>query len=291
MGRFSTYVLLVAMLFAVAAPAGSAGFNPLVTTAWLSANMNAPGLVVLDIREKEEYAAGHLPGALNLPYSGIAVRRELLANELPEMTAFEKALQQLGVNEDSTVVVYSSKLGKADNYKGVYDSFRTLFTLKYAGLKMAGVLDGGLDKWLLEKKPVTTDLAQVSAGTFKVMQDERILATRDEVLDAVGNDIAIVDLRGTSSYFAKHIKGAVSIPSASFFNDDGTLKSMQEIRLYVAPRIGTNLNKPVIVHCTSGWQSPVGAFVLKEMLGYKEVSTFDGSSQEFVLMPTLPLEP
>ena len=284
-------MLLVAMLFAVVAPAVSAGFNPLVTTTWLSANMNAPGLVVLDIREKDEYSAGHIPGALNLPYSTVAVRRELLATELPEMATFEKALQQLGVNEGSTVIVYASKLGKADNYKGVYDAFRTLFTLKYAGLRNAGVLDGGLDKWLLEKKPVNADIVQAAVGSFKAVPDERVLATRDEVLGSVGKEVTIVDLRGTSSYFARHIKGAVSIPAASFFNEDGTLRSMQEIRLYVAPRIGTDLDKPVIVHCTSGWQSPVGAFVLKEMLGYKDVATFDGSSQEFVLMPTLPLEP
>ncbi|HOA15324.1 MAG TPA: rhodanese-like domain-containing protein [Bacillota bacterium] len=292
MKKHLAIALAVMMMAVMGGAASAADFNALVTTSWLSANMNYPGLVLLDIRAVADYKAGHIPGAVNLLYGALSVKKGTLANELPDMLDLQDMLRGIGVNEDSTVVIYSAKYSKADGFAGIYDSLRIYFTLKYAGVKNVGVLDGGLDKWVLEKKPVSTDAATVKPGNFKVKPNEAILATKDEFLAAAtGKDVVIVDVRDYATYATKHVKGAVNVPSAFVFNDDGTIKPATELALYAVPKIGDRLSQPIITHCVSGRTCNAWTFVLIEMMGYKNVATYDGSSQEFPALPTLPMEP
>lgn len=281
--------LMVAMLGGISS---AAPFNALVSTSWLSANLTTPGVVILDIRAVADFKAGHIPGAVNTIYASLSVKNGALANEIPDLLDLQDILQEAGVNQDSTVVIYSGKYSKADSFAGIYDSLRIYFTLKYAGVANVGILDGGLDKWVLEKKATTTDATSVKAGNFKVMTNEAIMATREEVLAAaMTGKTLIIDVRDGATFSTKHIKGAVNVPSSLVFNDDGTIKSAQELALYSVPKIGTNLAKPIITHCVSGRTCNAWTFVLTEMLGYKNVASYDGSSQDFVNLPTLPMEP
>lgn len=289
-------VLIIALAALMVAMFGgmssAAPFNALVSTSWLSANLTTPGVVILDIRAVADYKAGHIPGAVNAIYASLSVKNGVLANEIPDLLDLQDMLQEAGINQDSTVVIYSGKYSKADGFAGIYDSLRIYFTLKYAGVANVGVLDGGLDKWVLEKKATTTDATTVKAGNFQVKTNEAIMATREEVLAAaMTGKTLIVDVRDTATYDTKHIKGAVSVPSAFVFNDDGTIKPAQELALYSVPKIGTDLAKPIITHCVSGRTCNAWTFVLIEMLGYKNVATYDGSSQDFVNLPTLPMVP
>ncbi len=281
--------LMVAMFGGISS---AAPFNALVSTSWLSANLSTPGVVILDIRAVADYKAGHIPGAVNVIYGALSVKKGALANEIPDLLDLQDMLQEAGVNQDSTVVIYSGKYSKADSFLGIYDSLRIYFTLKYAGVANVGVLDGGLDKWVLEKKATTTDTTAVKAGNFQIKANEAIMATKEEFLAAaVTGKAIIVDVRDTATYDTKHVKGAVSVPSSFVFNDDGTIKPAQELALYSVPKIGTDLAKPIITHCVSGRTCNAWTFVLIEMLGYKNVATYDGSSQDFVNIPTLPMEP
>lgn len=285
-------VALVAVMVTMAGGISiAADFNPLVSTAWLSANIASPNLVIMDIRAVADYKAGHIPGAVNVLYGALSVKKGVLANEIPDLEDLQEMLQDAGINKDSTVVIYSAKYSKADTFAGIYDSLRIYFTLKYAGVANVGVLDGGLDKWVLEKKTVTTDATAVKAGNFEVKPNEAIMATNDEVLAAVGKDVVIVSVLDTATFNAKHIKGSVSIPSAFVFNDDGTIKPAQELALLSVPKIGADLTQPIITHCVSGRTCNAWTFVLREMLGYKNVASFDGSTQAYPAMPTLPMEP
>lgn len=284
-------IALVAVMVMAIGMTSAAVFNPLVTTAWLTTNINDPKLVILDIRAVADYKANHIAGAVNIPYAALAVKRGTLINEVPDLLDLQDMLQAAGVNQDSMVVVYSAKYAKADGFAGIYDSLRIYFTLKYAGISNVGILDGGLDKWLLEKKPVTADATPAKSGKFVVKTNEAIMATSAEVIDAVGKNVVIVDVRDNASFATKHIKGAVNVPSSFVFNDDGTIKPATELALYSVPKIGTDLNKPIITHCVTGRTCNAWTFVLTELLGYKNVATYDGSSQEFPALPALPLEP
>ena len=275
-------IVLVAMMVTLAGGiASAADFNALVSTSWLSANLTTPNLVILDIRAVADYKASHIPGAVNVIYGALSVKKGVLSNEIPDLADLQDMLQDAGINKDSTVVIYSAKYSKVDSFAGIYDSLRIYYTLKYAGVASVGVLDGGLDKWVLEKKAVTADATVVKTGNFEVKANEAIMATKEEVLAAVGKDVVIVDVRDTATYDTKHIKGAVSVPSAFVFNDDGTIKSAQELALYSVPKIGTDLKQAIITHCVSGRTCNAWTFVLLEMLGYKNVASYDGSSQEF----------
>lgn len=286
-------ILLAALMVAMfGGLSTAASFNPLVTTAWLASNLTTPGVVILDIRGVADYKAGHIPGAVNIIYAALSVRKGTLANEIPDLLDLQDMLQEAGINQDSTVVIYSGKYSKADSFAGIYDSLRIYFTLKYAGVANVGVLDGGLDKWVLEKRAVTTDATVVKAGNFKVKTNEAIMATKEEFLAAaITGKPLIVDVRDAATYNTKHVKGAVNIPSSFVFNDNGTIRTAQELALYAVPKIGKDLSAPIITHCVSGRTCNAWTFVLAEMLGYKNVATYDGSTQDFVNLPMLPMQP
>lgn len=291
MKKYMAVTLAVMMVALMGGISSAASFNALVSTSWLIENLKSPELVILDIRAVADFKAGHIPGAVNLLYGALSIKKGVLTNELPDMLDLQDMLQEIGVNENSTVVIYSAKYSKADGFAGIYDSLRIYYTLKYAGVKNVGVLDGGLDKWVLEKNAVSTEVKTVTAGKFKVTPNEGIRATGDEVIAAVGKEVVIVDARDTATYAAKHIKGAVNVPSSLVFNDDGTIKPVAELAQHIAPKVGEGLGRPIITHCVSGRTCNAWTFVLIEMMGYTNVATYDGSSQEFPALPNLPMEP
>ena len=77
-----------------------------------------------------------------------------------------------------------------------------------------------------------------------------------------------------------HIPGAKNIPWAKACNDDGTFKSVDELKqLYGAA--GATADKPVIAYCRIGERSSHTWFVLKHLLGYQDVKNYDGSWTEW----------
>jgi thiosulfate/3-mercaptopyruvate sulfurtransferase len=80
---------------------------------------------------------------------------------------------------------------------------------------------------------------------------------------------------------AGHIKGAVSLPSPWIFTKDGTFKPKEELEAMAAGVIGKDMAKEIIVYCDTGRLCKGWGFVLREVLGYKDVKSYDGSAQEW----------
>ena len=87
------------------------------------------------------------------------------------------------------------------------------------------------------------------------------------------------------------IKGAVNLPPALLFNADNTYKSKAEIEAIAKPIVGADLNKPIIVYCDTGKVCTTWWLALHDLLGYKNVSVYDGSSMEWMADPATPKEP
>src|SRR6185295_18872888 len=168
--------------------------------------------------------------------------------------------------------------------------------------------NGGRIKWEKESRPWDKDRPSPAKSNYPApSSDESIRSYRDEVLKNVGaQKINLVDVRSPDEFTGKilapealigkegaqrggHIPGAKNIPWAKAVNEDGTFKSADELKkLYESA--GVDFAKPTIAYCRIGERSSHTWFVLKYLLGQKDVKNYDGSWTEWGNLVGVPIE-
>jgi thiosulfate/3-mercaptopyruvate sulfurtransferase len=277
---------------------GYARPETLVSTDWVLANLATPGvrLVEVDVDTKQ-YDAGHVPGAVAFNWNTQLqdqVSRDILSKE-----AFEALLRGAGIKESDTVVLY----GDHNNWFAAYGYW--LFA--YYGHKDVRLMNGGRAKWLSEEnKPLTPKPTSVTPSTYKVTSvHTSIRAKVPQVLEASATQSAnLIDVRSVDEYTGKviappgmnetaqragHVPGAKNVPWAQTVNQDGTFKSVEELRTLYG-NAGWQAGKPTIAYCRIGERSSHTWFVLKELLGVADCKNYDGSWTEYGNLIGAPIE-
>ncbi len=279
-------VLLWALLFA--APAIAAPSNFLVSTDWLEKNLNNPKLKIIEVSvDTGVYERGHIQGAVNFKWHTDLV--DPVKRDIASKENFEKLLRQAGINNDSTIIIY----GDSNNWFAAWGAW----VFDIYGVKNVKLLDGGRKKWEAEKRPLTPLATQVAAGNIKVSDANNALRARLIDVVAVANkksDTALVDIRSNDEFTGKifapagvqelairagHIPGAVNVPWGQAVAEDGTFKSVEELRKVYAA-VGIDGKKPIITYCRIGERSSHTWFALSKILGYN-VRNYDGSWTEY----------
>src|SRR5436190_8401631 len=211
----------------------------LVTTDWLAEHLNDDGVVVAEVDENPDvYDEGHITGAVKLHW-----REDLqdpVERDLVEKVEFERLMGSLGIDNDTTLVLYGDK----NNWFAAY----AYWYLKIYGHEDARIVDGGRQKWVDDRRDLTTDVPSREAVSYKAGErDASIRTFRDDVLSGLGDrSRPLVDVRSPQEYSGDliappgyeqegaqrggHIPGAKSIPWASAVRDDGTFKSADELK-------------------------------------------------------------
>ena len=167
-------------------------------------------------------------------------------------------------------------------------------------------MDGGRKKWLAEGRELTADKPNIAPKTYKASgPDVSLRAFLPEVQQASsGKKAALVDVRSPAEFTGEilappglpetcqrggHIPGAKSIPWGKNCNEDGTFKSVADLKaLYDGQGVGGNT--PVIAYCRIGERSSITWFVLKYLLGFENVKNYDGSWTEWGNLVGAPVE-
>ena len=270
----------------------------LVTTEWLAEQLDRDGLVVAEVDEDTDlYDEGHIPGAVKLHWQEDL--QDPLVRDVVSKEAFERLMGARGITEDTCVVLYGDK----NNWFAAY----AYWYLALYGHEDVRLLDGGRQKWIEEGRDLTTAVPAPTPATYVAKdRDESIRVRRDGVLAGIGADgIALVDVRSPQEYAgellappgyeqegaarAGHIPGAQSVPWATAVRDDGTFKSLDELREVYAAR-GVTPEKEVRAYCRIGERSAHTWFVLRELLGYENVRNYDGSWTEWGNLVDVPIE-
>ncbi|HET7241771.1 MAG TPA: sulfurtransferase [Nitrososphaeraceae archaeon] len=269
----------------------------LVDTNWVDQHKNDPKVRVaeVDYDPTANYTLGHVPGSVLIDWK--ADINDPLTRNIITKQACESLLQRVGVNDDTTLVLY----GDFNNWFAAF----AFWVFKYYGYKDVRLMNGGRKKWLEEDKPVTKDIPSHAKGNFKASEpDSSIRVFLKYVRDTLGSKI-LVDVRGPKEFTGEilappeyptehaqrggHIPGAVNIPWAQAVNEDGTFKSADELqKLYQSK--GVAADKEVISYCRIGERSSHTWFVLKYLLGYPNVKNYDGSWTEWGNMIDNPIE-
>jgi len=260
--------------------------SPIVSTDWLGDRTSDPKLVIIDIRNNEEYRGGHITGAINIPFPCWMITRNGLILELPDEVELFNIIGSAGIKTDSLVII----VNKADNSYPLADANRVADTLLYAGVNNVSILDGGHDKWVKEGRLLSNEIVQPKAVEYRGNVDKAMFVSQDYVNNKIGKSI-ILDTRDPNVYFgvtvephaerAGHIPGARCLPAPWVWTAEGTYHDIDELRKMASGVVGKQVSREIIVYCGVGGYTSTWWFVLTQLLGYKNVKFYDGSAQEW----------
>jgi len=291
-------------------PPTRAMIDPIVSTQWLADNQSFPNLVILDVRAPDNYAKGHIPGAINVPGLGNwylnLFSKEFPWMELPEEGALFTTIGNAGITGNSLVVVVGRTVEPYAAY-AVADAARVATTILYAGVENVAILNGGYDKWAAEGKRTSTVPVTPTPVAYTGAVNKAMFVSKDYVEGKIGKSI-IAEARDPDVYFglvqepwtkrAGHIPSAKCLPSPWFwsFTKDkkgvvtyGTWKNINLAREMASAVLGEDTSEEIIVYCGVGGYASSLWFVLHEVIGYTNVKIYDGSMQEWTADPKAPV--
>jgi thiosulfate/3-mercaptopyruvate sulfurtransferase len=248
----------------------------LVSTQWLADHLSDPKLVLVQVGgNANDYHAQHIPGARHLPIDKL-VDQKTPGTELLPPEQLKKNLEEIGISDDSHVVFYADWDPMAT---------RLFFTLDYLGRgEHASLLDGSMEQWMLEKRPVSTEDPKITPGSLTVNLHPEVVAKMEWMTKLVSGDgsagVAIVDSRPLKRYRSGHLSGAAPMfwETALVSPEKPVLRPPQELRKMLAER-GVTQGKKIVSYCEVGWQASYTYF-LARYLGF-DAAMYDGSFNEW----------
>ncbi len=290
------FVLIAAILFPATAQQKreqAVRGSMVVSTEWLAQHLKDDSLVLFQVGEKDEYVAGHIPGARFLALADIsAPRGEGLSLELPPVAQLKTTFEKLGVSDKSRIVVYFSK-------DWVTPTARVFLTLDYLGMgARTSILDGGLPAWRAEKRPVTTEEAIVKPGNLSPQVNKQIVVDAAWVNSNLNKPgVMILDARAPKFYTGEdpgrmprggHIPGAKSIPFSTLVEEPSNKFKSPETLRGLFNTAGVKPSDSVTTYCHIGQQASLLYFVAR-YLGY-DAHLYDGSFEDWSRRSALPVE-
>ncbi|HKD74207.1 MAG TPA: sulfurtransferase [Ktedonobacterales bacterium] len=283
----------------------------LIETDWLADHLDDPDIRIVDMRgyvrstplgpgheeavytgAPEDYAAGHIPGAVYLDWTKDIVD---LSDPVPAQIAppdqFAAAMANAGIGDDTLVVAY-------DAHPAMQFATRLWWALRYYGHDNAAILDGGLPKWQREGRPMTTDVSNYPPATFTPHPRPDLRANAADVLAQLRSATTLIDARDAAQYSgqkrrgngrAGHIPGAINVPREALIDPaTGTFLSEAQLR-QAFDAAGVPQQGQVIAYCNGGVAATSVLFALS-LVGRDNLTNYDGSWNEWGERQDLPVE-
>jgi thiosulfate/3-mercaptopyruvate sulfurtransferase len=274
----------------------------LVETSWLASHLNDPKVRIaeVDYDPSANYEMGHIPGSFLFDW-----RKDIndpVARDILSQDAMTALFARAGIDNDTTVVLY----GDFNNWFAAF----AYWVFTYYGAKNLKLMNGGRKKWIAEDLPLTKEVPAPAHGHFQAhAPNPQLRSYLDDVRKVLpevkAGQFSLVDVRGPKEFSGEitappeyptehaqrggHIPGAKNVPWAQAVREDGTFKSREELEeLYKSK--GVSPGHPVITYCRIGERSSHTWFVLKYLLGFPNVSNYDGSWTEWGNLVGAPVE-
>jgi thiosulfate/3-mercaptopyruvate sulfurtransferase len=273
-----------------------------VSTTWLASVLGRPGLRVLDgswylpssgRNAAAEYAAGHIPGAIFFDLDASSDQSTSLPHMLPSEEAFSARMSALGLNDSDDLVVYD---GSGTNLSAprVWWMFRTF------GHERVAVLDGGLVKWVREKRPLEEGITSLPPGQLRARLDSSAIRDISAVLKNLrSGDEQLVDTRSAGRFAGTeqeprpglrrgHVPGSLNLPYTELAGPEGTILPLEQLRRRVLDA-GIDLSRPVVATCGSATSACALVLGLR-LLGHRQTAVYDGAWSEWGSRSDTPIE-
>lgn len=278
------FLLTSATVAALAAPAFAADLGPLVTPAELQSAANP---IILDIRG-EDYAEGHIEGALDAPY-GLFRGPADNPGALVPVERLEATYEGLGLTQDRPVVIVSQ--GATDTDFGA--AARVYWTLKSTGFTDLSILNGGAQAWVNAGLPVTKDVPEVQPSELDIGWDDTWTADTADVAEMVAGkrEAALIDARPQAFFEGRKahdaaarpgtLPGAQNLEYTRFFQPGATAISQPADVDALLAEVGVTDGEEVVSFCNTGHWAATNWFALSELGGVANVTLYPGSMVEY----------
>lgn len=271
----------------------------LVSTQWLQDHLDAPDIVVVDGSyylaahkrdAREEYLAGHIPGAVRFDIDEIKDHSNDLPHMMPTPEGFSSAMRQLGIGDGQTIVVYDGM--------GFFCAPRVWWMFRTFGVRDVFILDGGMPKWKAEGRPIDFGEVKRTPRHFTSRFNRGAVADVEDVRKALAGAAQVVDARPAGRFEGTmpearpglpsgHMPGALNVPWETLL-EDGRLIAPDRVRQKFESA-GVDLEKPIVTSCGSGVSAAI-LWVALDSIGKEPKALYDGSWTEWALRGDLPIE-
>lgn len=274
--------------------------DALVSAQWLQNHLDDTDLVILDttvivqmddsggfsqISGREQYLVGHIPTAGFADLKGNLSAESDIDYVMPTPEQFQKAMSELGVGDDSRVVLYS-----ANNHVW---ATRLWWMLKWSGFDNVAVLDGGLEAWKAAGFALTSEIPNRAKQSFTLNVRPELIASQSEVLSGIkNNQVDLIDAMPAAHYSGAfsmyprsgHIFSASNIPTSDLIDGSGLFKPTDVLDNILE---GTKDHR-TITYCGGGVAATSVAYNLFR-LGYSDIAVYMGSLNQWTASPDNPM--
>ncbi|XP_015234058.1 PREDICTED: thiosulfate sulfurtransferase-like [Cyprinodon variegatus] len=275
----------------------AAQLRAVVSSRWLAnavkTNLIGPKLCVLDgsyfpvgkRNPRTEFNQKHIPGASFFDLDECCDKRFRSWNMLPTSSDFSRYVGDLGIGNDTHVIVYDT------SDMGSFSAPRVWWMFRVFGHGSVSVLDGGLKNWLAEGHPVTSDCSKPERRDFQAELNQSWVKSFEDVMENIKTKkVQVVDSRPAGRFqgtepearegvLPGHFPGAISIPFKSFLDSSGKYHSTDTLaKLF--KEAGVDVEKPLWASCSLGITA-CHVILAAHRLGLSDVALYDGSWTEF----------
>lgn len=273
-------------------------FTSYAATAFISADdldtlMKEKEIVLVDVGSKEDFALGHIPGAVHTAITSWrqSVEKHKLIRSAEQI---ETVMRELGISNDSHVIIYGHNKKK----EALKSSYIALAMITH-GLKEVSILDGAYEEWIDdEERAVSKKLPIRILGNFKATKNPNILVDMAYVKKRI-NKVPMLEARPAVFYYGTirsqgvkrigHIPKAMSSAWKDKFLLDGTLQDEEVLQEIFTDGFKLKPNKEVILYCTGGLEASMNWFILSQHLKFTNAKIYDGSLREWANRDDTPL--
>ncbi|HVO91491.1 MAG TPA: sulfurtransferase [Terriglobales bacterium] len=267
--------------------------NPqlLAETDWLAQHLNDPNVHIVDARPPQQYANGHIPGAVNLPgTNGIPRSAD---GEMASAEEFSSVAGKLGIGNGGTIIVYDIP----NQHMGL-----VAWAFLYYGHGDVRLLDGGFEKWTREGRAVSVQPTSYPEANFTAKRVEAIYCSFSHAKASHGrpetvfwDTRSLAEFHGAAEGHGKppprpgHIAGAAHLDWVDLIDPETkTFKPAAELRALLESK-GIRPDRQVNTYCGGGRRGSIGTLVLKP-LGYENARSYAAGFSQWSRQPDTPVE-
>tara|TARA_B100001121_G_scaffold306405_1_gene325811 strand:- start:552 stop:1367 length:816 start_codon:yes stop_codon:yes gene_type:complete len=266
----------------------------LVETDWLDKNLNDVKIIDCSWHMPqtkrsgfEEYKKMHIPNAVFFDLDKNSKKNTSLPHMLVERTDWEEIVSKMGIKNDDKIVIYDNS--------DVISSCRCWFNFVYFGhnSEMVHVLNGGLKKWIKEKRKITKDLKNIEISEYKGLENKELIKNIkmiDQNIDT--KEFKVIDARSRERFEGKvpepreglrsgSIKNSLCLPFNECLNDDKTFKNKEDLQIIFDTYIKNSQEIEIVFSCGSGVTACVLALAYSLINDKYRPCIYDGSWAEY----------